>query len=445
MYDGFLYASPVVAHGDDGLSARGVHLQPHLRPVAVGGTLLHFLHHRIDGILQQVHDGHAEQLRVAFHAHLLCGQGEGGGNVVFGHFLFKHFVQLLLVLCEEFCQADVRLSPHAVFEQLLHGFQHTRRIGAVLSHFLQVSAQHVEYVHGVVVGVGGDIVLLVAYVFDGVSNEILRELCEVVDVVQRVEDAVDESLCELSHGGHLLLPDKLVLCADEVGGALLHDGFQPVLVFLQPVEPELDKGIDDGGEQQDVHHNHVPPQVERRGDPEVHAHDVRRPSVGVACLHLKPEAAVGEVAVFLKSAGLPRAPGAAVQPCAVLCGQHQRGEVDSVAEYDMVLIVLQRGQGLYLFSVATPDDAVAKEHHRADSQLWNDDGYRVVPAFIDDGQAFVAAHPELVAPACHGLHGKVHERIDNARHRLVLLRTLQGGKLLALIVGKPQQPLVVGV
>ena len=68
--------------------------------------------------------------------------------------------------------------------------------------------------------------LFVLDVGSDVAHEPLRQFGEVVDVVQRVQDAVYESLRQLTHRSHLLQ-------AYHLGGAFADDALQTVLISFE--------------------------------------------------------------------------------------------------------------------------------------------------------------------------------------------------------------------
>ena len=128
-------------------------------------------------------------------------------------------------------------ATRTVLQHLLHGFQRARGVETVLADLLEVALQHVKHIHRVLVVLGVHVFLLVLYVGLYVLDETLGELGEVVDVVQRVQDAVDESLGELTHGGHLLESNHL-------GSTLLDDALQAVLVLLKLAQAPLENEVD---------------------------------------------------------------------------------------------------------------------------------------------------------------------------------------------------------
>ena len=95
---------------------------------------------------------------------------------------------------------------------------------------LQVAFQHVQHIHGVVVVVGVYVFLFVLDVSADVAHESFRQLGEVVDVVQRVQNAVYESLRQLTHCRHFLE-------AYHLSSAFANDVLQPVLVPFELAQP----------------------------------------------------------------------------------------------------------------------------------------------------------------------------------------------------------------
>ena len=86
----------------------------------------------------------------------------------------------------------------------------------MLANLLQIAFQHTQDVFRIFVIIFIHIVFLVIDIGLNVFHESLRQLREVIDIVERVEDTVNQTLCQLTDSGHLLLTDQLVLGAMQV-------------------------------------------------------------------------------------------------------------------------------------------------------------------------------------------------------------------------------------
>ena len=200
--------------------------------------------------------------------------------------LRKELVQHLLVLIEEGQKVHLHIAARAVFEHLLHGLEDASGVLPVLVDGAQVIRQHAKHVQGVLIIVLVDVLLIIINVLLEVSQQVIRHLGEVDDVVHGVQDTVDESFGELTHSGHFLLtyqlvlgiaqvvegflqtlrllldlvflPDNLVLLTDNLGSALPDDALQLDLILLQPLQPVAEQAVDQQGEEDEVEHKHVP-------------------------------------------------------------------------------------------------------------------------------------------------------------------------------------------
>ena len=81
----------------------------------------------------------------------------------------------------------------------------------MLTHLLQVASQHTQNVDGVFVVLAVHLVLVVLDVCLNILDQSFGEFRKVIDIVQRVQDAVDKSLRQFTDGSHLLLTYQLIL------------------------------------------------------------------------------------------------------------------------------------------------------------------------------------------------------------------------------------------
>ena len=232
----------------------------------------------------------------------------------------------------------------------------------MFTHFLQVAGQHVEHVHRVVVVLLVHVVLLILDVRLGILDQAFGELGEVVDIVQRVEDAVDQALRQLTGGGHLLQSNHL-------GRTVLDDELQPFLVLLQLAHAQTGEEIDECRHEQQIDDVHIPPEIERPVDLELDAGDLRQAVHRVPCLHIERVGAVGEVHKAGLAARRPCAPAAVVQAVAVEVFADDGGVGEREGELEVVLVVLQGWQDLRHLPEASPEDAVVVERDGADAQV----------------------------------------------------------------------------
>ena len=89
---------------------------------------------------------------------------------------------------------------------------------------VQVFCQHANQLLRILIVSLADVRLVVHDVGFEVVQQTDRHLREVDDVVHRVLDAVDESLCQFTHTSHLLLTYQLIL-----GVAQVVEGFLQAL------------------------------------------------------------------------------------------------------------------------------------------------------------------------------------------------------------------------
>ena len=200
---------------------------------------------------------------IAADGQLFVGIVEEGLDAVLCDILLVILMQHLLVVADDGHEVHVDDTARPVFEHLLHRLQHACGVLSMLAHFLQVALNHVEHLYRILVVLLVELLLLLLHIRLDIPHQSLGEFGEVVDVVQGIEDAVDESLCQFSGGGHLLEPDDL--CR-----AFPYKRLQPHLLFLEPAQSQSEEGIGKGQHQQQVEDVHVPPDVERRNDTELH-------------------------------------------------------------------------------------------------------------------------------------------------------------------------------
>ena len=172
--------------------------------------------------------------------------------MVFGYLFLEVFLEHLLVLSEQGVQVHLDHSAGAILQNLLHSLQRARGVGTVFAYFLQVAFQHVEHIYRVFVVLGVHVVLLVFYIGFDILDQSLREFGKVVDVVQRIQYAVNQSLGKLGNGSHLLQ-------LDDFCSTLFNQIFQAVFLSLQLVQAILYQEIDNTTQQNDIEQNHIPP------------------------------------------------------------------------------------------------------------------------------------------------------------------------------------------
>ena len=434
--NGLLDADAVVAEYEAHLLGFEGDTQRYFGLVGRVGVALALFHDGIHGVAENVHEGLAELFGIAIDVDILFGDVENDADGILGNLLLEIGVDHLLVLLEDGIEQHGNDAAGTVLEHFLHGLQRARGIGTVLADFLEVALEHVEHFDGIVVVVGIHVFLFVLDVGLYVANQSLRELREVVDVVEGIEDAVDESLSELTHRGHLLQTDNF-------GGAFLHEVLQALLILLETAQTELEECVDDDGRQEQVDEYHVPSEVEWCCDAEVDADDVGHLSEGIAGLYLEDVFAVGEVAELFAGVEFPWRPVAAVNAGAVLRREQQAREVDGVVEDDVVFDARQFVEFVWLWAVATPDDAVAAQQDGAKQQSWLCTLGCFLEIAVDDVDALVAAYPQEIAVGEHGADGVVHERIDECGLLCITCPVLIGVKAFALVVGEPRDVLRV--
>ena len=91
-----------------------------------------------------------------------------------------------------------------------------------------------------------------------ITQEVVRHLGVVDNIVHGVEDAVNEAFGQFTHRRHLLLTDQLMLGVTEVGCTFLDDTLQLHLFLLQPLQAIAEQEIDDKSNDEEVEHHHIP-------------------------------------------------------------------------------------------------------------------------------------------------------------------------------------------
>ena len=86
----------------------------------------------------------------------------------------------------------------------------------MLTNFLKITVEHTQHIYCIFIILLIHVVFFVLDIGLNVFHESLRQLREIIDIVERVEDTVDQSLCQFTDGGHLLLTDQLVLGAMQI-------------------------------------------------------------------------------------------------------------------------------------------------------------------------------------------------------------------------------------
>ena len=132
------------------------------------------------------------------------------------------------VLSAEGCDVGLVACAGTFLQHLLHGFQYSCRVHAMLLNLADIGLQHVHQVKAVFVGVCSHLLFLILQVLLHVLEQSEAHVREVVHIVHRVEYAVYESLGQCSHGCHAFLPEQLVLGGVQVFECL----FQAVRLLL---------------------------------------------------------------------------------------------------------------------------------------------------------------------------------------------------------------------
>ena len=225
--------------------------------------------------------------------------------MIFGNLFRIVFADHLLVLFEYGSKIHLYNAAGPVFQHFLHRFQRTGGVLTVLANFLQIAFQHAQHIFCVFIILFIHVVFLVIDIGLNVFHESFRQLREVIDIVERVENTVDQALCQFTDSGHLLLTDQLVLGAmqvvksflqtlrlllnlvllfDDLCRTLLYHLLQLLLVFLQLTQSQLNQSIDASAEKQDIQADHIPLQIEGIGDSEIERYDFRLMTEAVAAL-----------------------------------------------------------------------------------------------------------------------------------------------------------------
>ena len=114
----------------------------------------------------------------------------------------------------------------------------------MLTHLLQVTTQHTQNVDGVFVVLIVHLVLVVLDVRLNILDQSFGEFRKVINIVQRIQDAVNQTLRQFTNGSHFLLSNQFILGIAEVSRALLNDTLQPVLFHIQTVQSIAEDSID---------------------------------------------------------------------------------------------------------------------------------------------------------------------------------------------------------
>jgi len=96
----------------------------------------------------------------------------------------------------------------------------------MFAHFLQIAAKHLQHIHRVFKVLLVHVRLVVFNIRLDILDKTFREFCEVINVVQRVQDTVNKSLSKLTHCSHLLEFHHLI-------STLLNKLLQSDLIILE--------------------------------------------------------------------------------------------------------------------------------------------------------------------------------------------------------------------
>ncbi len=184
------------------------------------------------------------------------------------------FRELFLDLLQDGEQSDIAVAAGTVSQHLLHRLEDTGGVLTELMDRRKVLRQHVEYIQGILIIILVDLLLIMVDVLLEITQEVVRHLGVVDDIVHGVEDAVNEAFGQFTHRRHLLLAYQFVLCVAQVGGTFLDDTLQLHLFLLQTLQTIAEQQIDDISKDEEVEHHHIPAHQQRIGDAEINGGDL---------------------------------------------------------------------------------------------------------------------------------------------------------------------------
>ena len=439
---------------DAGFDAGAVVLQRQSRLVPVRlqrqayfggvGLLPVFLRDGVHAVAYQAHQYLAELFLVSLNPEAALREAETGRDAHPRDFIPVVFVDKCLRMAAQRREVEPCLGAVVFLQYLFHGFQDARGVPSVPLYLGEVGREHPQQVVRVLVGFAAHPVFQGREAPAQVVGEAVGQVREVVDVVQRVQDAVYQPARQLAHGGQLFLPDKVFLGVAQVGKGLLqvgrlllylallrpylfgargHEGLQPFLVPQQPPQPPFDGQPDQERQQQDVGRQAVPPQVEGPFDGKAVGDGVAAPAEGVLGTHLEGVGAEAQVGVALHGMGAPCAPSlvVALQPALVGRLSLRGGGVGGEAERDFTGLAAEGGRRLVVQAACLSFPAM----NAAEQERVAVDGYpaEVRPGRLAVGavrraevhayQAEVAACPEERIPFLEqGAHGQAAQRLQ---------------------------------
>ena len=98
----------------------------------------------------------------------------------------------------------------------------------------QMYVQHTQDLLHILVIILTDLLLLILDILPHILHQGVGQMGEIDDVVERVQDTVNQTLCQFAHSSHLLLPNQLLLRLFQLMEGLLQLGrFLSDLVTLR--------------------------------------------------------------------------------------------------------------------------------------------------------------------------------------------------------------------
>ena len=219
---------------------------------------------------------------------MLLRQVEHGLDIILGNLFLVVSEEHLLILMYDRREVHRYYASATVFQHLLHSLESTGGVLTVFTDLLEVASEHVEHINGIFVVVFAHVFLLILDIGLHVFYQTFRELGEVIDVVQWVEDSVDESLGEFTCCSHLLQSHYL-------RSTFLDEILQTYLLLLQSPQTQTEEPVGQEYHQEEVEDYHVPPVIEWRVDLEPYACRLRHFVCDVESLDAEGVVAVGEV------------------------------------------------------------------------------------------------------------------------------------------------------
>ena len=193
----------------------------------------------------------------------------------------------------------------------------------------EMGLHHLTDLLQILVRIGINLVGYLLQILLHIFQQTVGKMGEIDDVVHRIQDTVDQSLCQLTHSSRLLLSDQLLLsgiqllqclleplrllrdliplCPD-LARALLHDLLQPQRLLPQFIGTPLEEGGHQSDKEQEIAQQTVPLPIEGFLDDKGKTADRCLPAKRIHGLDVKDVGAIQEIRVFLFMPLLPRTP-----------------------------------------------------------------------------------------------------------------------------------------